>query len=102
MNAFDTIRSLDPNQTGTSDQVFSSLRSDIELLQSYILAGRKIEAIKVLRGMTNMGLKEAKDWVEAFERRANVAEADYFVTWSDSWGDEVYAEKFTGPEIFLT
>lgn len=27
--------------------------------------GKKIEAIKAVRGATNFGLKEAKDWVEA-------------------------------------
>lgn len=31
--------------------------------------GRKIEAIKLLRGATGLGLKEAKDMVEAFERQ---------------------------------
>jgi ribosomal protein L7/L12 len=31
-------------------------------------AGNKIEAIKRLRGITGLGLKEAKDWVDAYER----------------------------------
>jgi ribosomal protein L7/L12 len=31
-------------------------------------AGNKIEAIKRLRGMTGLGLKEAKDWIESYER----------------------------------
>jgi hypothetical protein len=29
--------------------------------------GRKIEAIKIVREMTGMGLKEAKDWVEGLQ-----------------------------------
>ena len=31
-------------------------------------AGNKIEAIKLLRGHTGLGLKEAKDWVDHLER----------------------------------
>lgn len=30
--------------------------------------GDKIEAIKRLRGITGLGLKEAKDWIESYER----------------------------------
>lgn len=31
-------------------------------------SGDKIEAIKRLRGITGLGLKEAKDWIESYER----------------------------------
>src|SRR5262245_12857447 len=31
-------------------------------------AGNKIEALKRRRNMTGLGLKEAKDWVDAYER----------------------------------
>lgn len=31
-------------------------------------AGNKIEAIKRLRGITGLGLKEAKDWIDSYER----------------------------------
>jgi hypothetical protein len=40
-------------------------------------AGNKIEAIKALREATGLGLKEAKDWVEAYER-GGVAPAPSF------------------------
>lgn len=30
--------------------------------------GNKIEAIKRLRGITGLGLKEAKDWIESYQR----------------------------------
>lgn len=30
--------------------------------------GNKIEAIKHLRSITGLGLKEAKDWIESYER----------------------------------
>ncbi len=36
---------------------------------SAIQSGRKIEAIKILREESGMGLKEAKDAVEAYQRR---------------------------------
>jgi ribosomal protein L7/L12 len=48
----------------------------VEALKS----GNKIEAIKRLRGITGLGLKEAKDWVESYER-----------------GGESLANPFDGP-----
>jgi ribosomal protein L7/L12 len=33
-----------------------------------LTAGNRIEAIKRLRGKTGLGLKEAKDWIESYER----------------------------------
>lgn len=36
-------------------------------VRSLLLAGKKIEAIKVLRQKTNVGLKEAKDYIDALE-----------------------------------
>ena len=42
-----------------------ALRSEIE---SAIAAGRKIEAIKLMRDATGMGLKESKEAVEAMEQ----------------------------------
>jgi ribosomal protein L7/L12 len=43
--------------------------SDIEAL---ILRGKKIEAIKIYREQTGVGLKEAKDAVEEMQRRLGV------------------------------
>lgn len=39
-----------------------------DAVEAHILAGRKIEAIKVLRAETGLGLKEAKHEVERRER----------------------------------
>jgi ribosomal protein L7/L12 len=39
----------------------------IQQIQTAIFAGRKIEAIKLHRTATGMGLKESKDFVEALE-----------------------------------
>lgn len=44
--------------------VAPALRHEIE---SAVAAGRKIEAIKLLRDATGMGLKESKDAVDAME-----------------------------------
>lgn len=33
--------------------------------KNFLLAGKKIEAIKLCRAQTGWGLKESKDWVEA-------------------------------------
>lgn len=46
-------------------EVCPALRREIE---GAIATGRKIEAIKLLREATGMGLKESKDAVEAMER----------------------------------
>ncbi|MEJ2410452.1 MAG: ribosomal protein L7/L12 [Novosphingobium sp.] len=46
-------------------EVGPAIRTEIE---SAIAAGRKIEAIKLLRDATGMGLKESKDAVEAMEQ----------------------------------
>ena len=39
-------------------------------VRALLAAGRKIEAIKVARDATHLGLKETKDLVEAMERQA--------------------------------
>lgn len=41
-------------------------------IRSLATAGKKIEAIKLYRGLTGMGLKEAKDAVEALERGESI------------------------------
>jgi ribosomal protein L7/L12 len=40
---------------------------DLMEIEALLKDGRKIEAIKLVRGKTNLGLKEAKDLVESFE-----------------------------------
>ncbi len=44
-----------------------------EAVRALLDAGNKIEAIKQVREQTGLGLKEAKDLVEAMERGASVA-----------------------------
>lgn len=39
-------------------------------VRALLVAGRKIQAIKLARDATHLGLKETKDLVEALERRA--------------------------------
>ena len=39
-------------------------------VRAQLAAGRKIQAIKIARDATHLGLKETKDLVEALERRA--------------------------------
>ncbi len=45
---------------------------DLSSVIAYINSGNKIQAIKELRELTNMGLKEAKDAVEEIERSKNM------------------------------
>lgn len=41
---------------------------DLEIVKAELLAGRKIAAIKEVRERTGLGLREAKDYVEAIAR----------------------------------
>ncbi len=43
-----------------------------------IFQGRKIEAIKLYRGMTGLGLKEAKDAVDDLEKSLRASAPDKF------------------------
>jgi ribosomal protein L7/L12 len=51
---------IDPN---------TALAEPSEYLKRLILLGKKIEAIKVYREQTGVGLKEAKDYIDALERQ---------------------------------
>lgn len=41
------------------------VRTDLSQMLEAHYPNKKIEQIKFIRGLTNLGLKEAKDWVEA-------------------------------------
>jgi hypothetical protein len=47
-------------------------------LTDALLAGRKIEAIKIYRELTGLGLRESKDEVEAIEARLRAQFPDKF------------------------
>ncbi len=60
-----------PAKSPPSGPIFSDPHGsgiDWERIRSELAHGRKIEAIKLYRAQTNVGLKEAKDAVEMFER----------------------------------
>ncbi len=50
----------------------------VATLSACIFQGRKIEAIKLYRGMTGLGLKEAKDAVEELEKSLRASSPDKF------------------------
>ncbi len=50
----------------------------ISNLSNYIFRGEKIQAIKVYRDMTGLGLKEAKDAVEELERSFRASDPGRF------------------------
>jgi ribosomal protein L7/L12 len=54
--------------------------SILNRIYSYMQAGKKVEAIKELRSVSGMGLKESKDQVEAWE-----AEMDPSLRFRGSW-----------------
>ena len=58
----------------------------IATLSECIFQGRKIEAIKLYRGMTGLGLKEAKDAVEGLEKSLRASAPDKFVAGAQGKG----------------
>jgi ribosomal protein L7/L12 len=61
VKASSTLNDLLENQPVT-------LNVDIGHIRQLVFEGKKIEAVKLVREQTNLGLKEAKDAVEAIER----------------------------------
>ncbi len=56
---------------GTKPVPVAKLPPEVEQqVRAELAAGRKIQAIKIARDATHLGLKETKDLVEAMERRA--------------------------------
>jgi hypothetical protein len=51
-----------------------------DALAQSLYEGRKIEAIKQLRELTGLGLKDAKDFVEKLEAELRVAHPERFTT----------------------
>jgi hypothetical protein len=51
---------------------------DLRRIRDAVFAGRKIQAIKHYRDCTGIGLKEAKDFVDAVERRLRESDPDQF------------------------
>ena len=57
---------VDGYENSVSEKVFTP---DPKWVKSYVENSRsKIDAIKMVRAFTNMGLKEAKDYCEGFEK----------------------------------
>ena len=64
-------RSLDQQQQDVAAGIDAALVDDPGLAAELVVeiaAGRKVEAIRLLRERTGLGLKEAKDAIEALER----------------------------------
>lgn len=55
---------------GMGDKQATGSSFDFALVAELLEAGKKLEAIKALKDATGMGLKEAKDFVEALEHNA--------------------------------
>jgi ribosomal protein L7/L12 len=65
-NAFTTSPAR-PNNVALSS-------ADLAAISALVAGGNKIEAIKRVRGLTGLGLKEAKDYVESWQRSGAVPE----------------------------
>jgi hypothetical protein len=60
-------------------------------IQAALFRGNKIEAIKLCRGATGKGLKEAKDFVEALEAELRRTSPEKFTGPSGGCGSTVFA-----------
>ena len=56
------------NEKAVSIPPVAHLAGDSNSIEALVVAGRKIEAIKQLRSETGLGLKEAKDEIDALAR----------------------------------
>jgi ribosomal protein L7/L12 len=62
MGIFDFLKSRQPSVSDASGQSGATV-------EDFVRRGQKIEAIKLYREQHSVGLKEAKDAVDAMERR---------------------------------
>ena len=62
MGIFDFLKSRPPSVSDTSETTGATV-------EDFVRRGQKIEAIKLYREQHSVGLKEAKDAVDAMERR---------------------------------
>ena len=51
---------------------------DVARIQAAVFAGRKIDAIKLYRGCSGTGLKEAKDFIETLESELRRTDPEKF------------------------
>jgi ribosomal protein L7/L12 len=72
--------------------------NDLEAVRAEVRAGRKIEAIKLLREATGLGLAEAKQFVERLEHDPGAAPSD-LEELSDSDVQQIQAAIFAGDKI---
>jgi ribosomal protein L7/L12 len=56
----------------------SASHEDIEQIQAAVFAGEKIKAIKLHRAATGVGLKDAKDFIEALEAELRRTQPTHF------------------------
>jgi hypothetical protein len=66
---------------------------DLNEIREEIFAGRKISAIKLYRQYTRSGLADAKDAVEAMERKLREESPGRFVVEASEGGQEVKSAK---------
>jgi hypothetical protein len=59
--------STDPYKVGANP--YSAPAAASEPIRALVMRGKKIEAIKLYREQTGLGLKQAKDYIDALERQ---------------------------------
>jgi ribosomal protein L7/L12 len=69
--AFDRISRDALAKLGQGHEMFQGYRVT-DTVKNYMLASQKINAIKEFRTESGLGLKEAKDWVEAYIQHHNI------------------------------
>lgn len=79
IGAFDLPRNLQPQGTNSSGlPVVGGLsQQDFEHVKAYLMNGRMIEAIKLVRNTCGIGLKEAKDYCDKLRASVNPPDAGH-------------------------
>jgi ribosomal protein L7/L12 len=72
------VERMELNLQAPSGDFGSLSDATVQNIQAAIFAGRKIEAIKLHRMATGMGLKESKDFIEALQAELRRTEPDRF------------------------
>lgn len=58
----------------------------LQRIRSAILSGRKIEAVRLYRGATQLGLAEAKDAADRIEKELRITSPEKFTAHQAPWG----------------
>jgi ribosomal protein L7/L12 len=76
--AVKAVEALQVGQPITGAAMNAMSKDDIDQIEAALFAGKRIQAIRLYRGATREGLKEAKDFIDALEAELRRTEPEQF------------------------